>query len=102
VRVTEYGLNRVRMETEAPNATILRFADLYFPGWHAAVDGAETPILRADHGFRAIVVPAGAHRVVWSYESDALRLGTAISIAAVAGIAFLLGVGLWRRRTVRA
>ena len=101
VRITEYGLNRVVMETDAPNAVLLRFADLYFPGWIATVDGVETPILRADHSFRAIVVPAGTHRVEWTYESDALRQGIGVAIASLAGVVILLGIGIWRRRTAR-
>lgn len=97
VRIVEYGLNTVRMETDAPNPTILRFADLYFPGWRATIDGAETEILRADHAFRAILVPAGRHRIEWRYESDALRAGLLLT-AVAAAVAGLFGIAAWRRR----
>lgn len=92
VRLTAYDLNRVAMESDTPHAALLRFADLHFPGWKATVDGAEAEILRADHAFRAILVPAGRHRIEWVYESAALRLGLVLTAVAAASIVLLLGV----------
>jgi hypothetical protein len=99
VRITRYGLNSVAMEAETPGPAVLRFADLYFPGWTARVDGRETPILRADFAFRAVLLPAGRHRVEWSYQSRALRLGLWVSGAALLVIAGLFAAGARRRRT---
>ena len=59
-------------------------SDTYYPGWRAFVDGVERPILRANHVFRAVVVPAGAQEVVFSYEPDSFRYGLLVSVAAVA------------------
>jgi uncharacterized membrane protein YfhO len=87
------------MEAETPGPAVLRFADLYFPGWTARVDGRETPILRADFAFRAVLLPAGRHRVEWSYQSRALRLGLWVSGAALLVIAGLFAAGARRRRT---
>jgi len=73
-------------------------ADLYFPGWTARVDGRPVPILRADFAFRALLLPAGRHRVEWSYESRALRLGMWVSGLALIVITGLFAAGAWRRR----
>ena len=98
VRITRYGLNRVEMEADAPGPAVLRLADLYFPGWTARVDGRPVPILRADFAFRALLLPAGRHRVEWSYESRALRLGMWVSGLALIVITGLFAAGAWRRR----
>lgn len=65
---------------------ILVLSDTYYPGWRAFVDGVERPILRANHVFRAVVIPAGAQEVVFSYEPDSFRYGLLVSVVAV---------GLW-------
>ena len=50
---------------------------------------------RADHAFRGVRVPAGSHRVVFTYQDRALQLGLVTSALAALGLA---GLWLWRRR----
>ena len=76
---------------------ILVLSDTYYPGWRAFVDGVERPILRANHVFRAVVVPAGAREVVFSYEPDSFRYGLLVSVAAAA---LLLGLAWGGRRLI--
>ena len=76
---------------------ILVLSDTYYPGWRAFVDGVEHPILRANHVFRAVVVPAGAQEVVFSYEPDSFRYGLLVSVAAVA---LWLGLAWGGRRLI--
>ena len=41
-------------------------SEVWYPGWHATVDGQATPLLRADGLLRACRVPRGRHRLhVW-------------------------------------
>ena len=76
---------------------ILVLSDTYYPGWRAFVDGVERPILRANHVFRAVVVPAGARDVVFSYEPDSFRYGLLVSVAAAA---LWLGLAWGGRRLI--
>ena len=48
-------------------------------------------ILRANHFFRAVVLPKGAHRVEFRYEPWSFKLGWIISIFTLTGI---IGVSL--------
>jgi hypothetical protein len=98
VRITSYGLNSVRMEAETPGPAVLRFADLYFPGWQVEVDGQPAAILRSDFAFRAVVLPGGRHQVEWRYESRALRQGSFISVGALVLVLGLLAFGFWQRK----
>ena len=49
------------------------------PGWRATVDGVPAEVLRANHGFRAVAAPAGAHRIEMIYRPRPLVVGLAIS-----------------------
>jgi hypothetical protein len=68
------------------------------PWWRARVDGAPAPVLRANHAFRAVAVPAGRHRVELEYRPRPVRAGIAVSLATmVAVVAATLARGPLRR-----
>jgi hypothetical protein len=54
------------------------------------VDGLPAPILTADHALRAVYVGPGLHTVRFSYEPLSLRLGAALTLAALLALAGLL------------
>ena len=97
-RITEYGLNQVTVETDTPGPSILRLADLDFPGWQVTVDGRPARALSADFLVRAVAVPAGRHTVVWEFHDPAFERGLVISIAAFVAILLLLAGSWWRGR----
>jgi hypothetical protein len=61
-------------------------------GWKAWVDGAPTPVLRANGKHRAVAVPAGAHEVLLRYELRGLRLGQLATGVALAGCALAVAL----------
>jgi hypothetical protein len=79
--VTEYTPDRVSVSTRASRPALLVLADNFYPGWTATIDGAAAPVIRANHVFRGVVVPAGAHRVVFTYAPADLMTGVYISLA---------------------
>lgn len=100
-RITSYECNRVVVETVADAPGYLVLTDLWFPGWTCTIDGAPTPIYRANYLFRAVAVPAGQHEVVFTFAPDSLAWGRRISLATVALVSLLgliCGVRGWRRR----
>lgn len=96
--ITRYGLHDVEIGVETPGAALLRLADLWYPDWSATVDGKPTPILRADHALRAVVVPAGSHRVAFRFRSASVRRGLMLSLASTGLALLLVGAGLWLDR----
>lgn len=66
--------------------------------WRATVDGQATKVLRVDVSLSAVVVPAGEHEVVLSYDDPWIRRGVTLSAAGLllAG-ALLLVRGLLQR-----
>ena len=74
----------VRAHATAPG--FLHLADQYATGWYATVNGAPTPVLRANHVFRAVEVPAGESLVELRYAPASLWLGAAITGATLVAI----------------
>jgi hypothetical protein len=74
---------RVVVRVRAPARGFLHLADQYFPGWHATVNGAPAPIMRANYLFRLVEVPAGESTVEFRYRPASVRIGAAISAATV-------------------
>ena len=96
--VKESAPSRVVVETEADGPALLVLADNHYEDWKAFVDGAEVPIVYANHTFRGVPLSAGAHRVVFELRSGSLRLGLAISVATALALA---GYGAWLLRETR-
>jgi uncharacterized membrane protein YfhO len=85
----------VRTDTDG----LLVLGDPWYPQWRVEVDGRPAELLRVDHAFRGVRVPAGSHRVVFTYQDRALQAGLVVSSLTVLGLA---GLWWWRRRRGRA
>jgi Bacterial membrane protein YfhO len=91
VAVASYGDNEVALDTHFLRAGFLVLNDLYYPAWQASIDGRPAPVYRANYLFRAVVVPAGRHRIRFVYRDRMLALGATISLfTAVCGLAALV------------
>ena len=73
----------VALDVSSDKSGILVLSDTYYPGWKAKVDGKETEIIRANINSRAVVVPAGDHKVEFSYEPKSFRIGAIISLVSL-------------------
>ena len=87
----------VSLRVRAPQRGFLVLSDQDAPGWVATVDGAPSPILRANYVFRAVEVPAGESTVEFVYRPLSLRIGAAISAVTALGL-----VAWWLRARRRA
>lgn len=90
VRVAKMVPDRVILEVEMSRPGFVVLVDTFDPGWRARVDGQPAAILRANVAFRAVAVPAGAHRVEMEYRPFSVSLGLAVTLAGIVG-AVLLG-----------
>jgi hypothetical protein len=73
----------VTLDADLERAGLLVLAESYYPGWRARVDGRETRIYPANYVMRAVLLPAGKHRVEFSYAPASFRTGALISLAAL-------------------
>ena len=86
-RVTNarFGNQNVTADIVAAEPSLVVVAQTYYHDWRAFVDGHQTPLLRANHAFQAIQVPAGAHQIRLAYKDRAFETGAAVSITAWLG-----------------
>jgi hypothetical protein len=90
------GTIRVRLRTEKPRLLVVN--ESWAAGWRATVDGAETPIYRANYIVQGVVVPPGEHEVVFNYDPPIFKVGLAISGVSLLGWLGLLALGIKQRR----
>jgi uncharacterized membrane protein YfhO len=84
---------------DTPQPAVLILLDSFDKGWTASLENGTTlPILRANALVRAVVVPAGAHVVTFSYQTPLLMAGALASLAGVLLCIGLLAHARWRTR----
>ena len=90
-RIVDHSPNRVVIQADAKAPGLLVLADLFYPGWKAFVDGAETPIFRVNYVVRGVFLPKGQHAVEFRYDPMSFMIGIAVSCASlVLVLAFLI------------
>jgi hypothetical protein len=87
----------IRLKVAAQRPGFLVLTDQDYPGWEATVAGRPTPILRANHAFRAVHVPAGTSIVEFQYRPRSVWLGAQITCGALAALALAACVNLGLR-----
>jgi len=95
VRILAREPESITLEVQAAGDALLILSEVFYPGWHATVDGAEAPVLLADYTLRAVPVPAGSHIVKLHYRPWTWMAGLGVSLASVvvlaAGLILLRG-----------
>jgi hypothetical protein len=97
-RIVDRRPDRVEVDVELDGPGYLVLVDAYDPGWQASIDGRTTRVLRANVAFRAVQVPAGAHRVRFVYRPLSVKVGVGVSVLAAVVAAVLALAGLRRTR----
>ena len=89
IRLDEYAPNRLVYHYAAKGSRLAVFSEIYYPkGWNAYVDDELKPHFRADYVLRAMVLPAGEHRLEFRFEPVIYPTGEKIS--AISSLALIL------------
>jgi hypothetical protein len=92
--IVEETATSVRVDVEGPGGYLV-LLDSFDPGWRATIDGAPSPVLRADGVFRTVLLSAGRHDVRFTYSPEHWRTGAMMSGLTAA---FLAVIALRARR----
>ena len=90
VKLTNYEANKACYEVESPDGGLVVFSEVYYPGWTATVDGLPTEIGRANYVLRALNVPAGKHKVIFTFQPQSVRTTETVAYVALAILALLV------------
>ncbi len=72
-RVSSSGRGSAQVSCSRSGTLVRR--ETWFPGWSAQLDGHPTTIRRVDGLFQAVTVPAGTHRIVFSFAPPDIGWG---------------------------
>jgi len=76
-----YAPNQLDYRYKTKNTGLAVFSEIYYPkGWNAYIDDKPAPHFRADYVLRAMVLPAGEHKLVFKFEPSVYRMGEKISL----------------------
>lgn len=87
VNITSYSENKIVVELSTAGDGFLVLSENYYrPGWIATMDGDRAVIYQTNHVLRSVQIPAGEHKVTFSYDTrlyGICRVISRISLALV-------------------
>ena len=83
VEILKYAPNQVLLRARMTRPGYVVLLDRFDPSWRATLDGTDARILRANHLFRTVRVPAGDHEIRFYYQQRGLRSGIVVSAASL-------------------
>jgi len=78
--ITEYKDEYVSADVNSTGNNFLFHGTTFMPGWKAYIDGTETKVYKANHGFQGIIVPNGKHKVEFIYKPAGFVFGKYTSL----------------------
>jgi uncharacterized membrane protein YfhO len=90
LKLTSFRNDHLQGRIEPASPGILVFSIPAYKGWSLRIDGEPVPLMRADFGFIAAPVSAGAHQVDLRYQLPGLRTGFALGLFGLAILAWVV------------
>jgi len=85
IKSREVTSHRISVDVSASAPSLVVIAQAHYPRWKAFVDGQPAGLLRANHAFQALQVPAGEHHVDVIYQDKPFQIGAVLSLVSLAG-----------------
>ena len=82
-KFTQLSQTHLQVKTSSDSTTFLVLSDVYYPGWHAKIDGKAVPIWQTNYVLRGVKVPDGMHTVDFRFESTGFHFAVGVSTAAL-------------------
>ena len=97
IRLVKYTPNHLIYETSKLKSDQLAvFSEIYYnKGWNAYIDGQAKPYLRANYVLRAMVIPAGAHKIEFKFEPRSYLTGEKVSLAGSVLLLLIIATALY-------
>ncbi|WP_456106681.1 YfhO family protein [Prevotella sp.] len=101
VKLVKYEPNNLQYTIDSKKGGVVVFAEIYYPGWTATIDGQPAELGRVNYILRAVSVKPGKHTVVLDFHPTSIS--TTETIAYIAIVILLLaiaGAGYmeWRKK----
>ncbi len=95
IQLVDYKPNHLQYQSNTVKDQLIVFSEIYYDkGWNAYVDEKLVPHFRVNYVLRAMIVPAGEHKIDFKFEPKVYRVGEKISFASsLLVILLILGYG---------
>lgn len=96
IKLLDYQPNHLVYESNSTTKQLAVFSEVYYDkGWNAYIDGELTPHIRANYTLRAMMIPAGKHKVEFKFLPKSYYTGEKIALVGsiLLILAFLAIVG---------
>lgn len=80
VMVKKYTPNEIVLSTDNGTAATLFSSEVFYPGWEGFIDGKKVDVIKTNHAFRALFVPAGKHTVTYRYSPRIFLIGGLVTM----------------------
>ena len=103
VNILSWRTNRILLEAETDQPSLLVLSEMYYPhGWKAFIDGQETPIYKTNYILRSVCIPKGKHAVEFRFDPAEFTLGQWVSTITFFGVTGLMlvtaGMAFYRNK----
>lgn len=83
ITLTTYHPNKLVYTSNNTSEGLGVFSEIYYPyGWKATIDGKDASILRVDYLLRGLIIPAGKHEIVFTFDPQSLKITETLAYAA--------------------
>lgn len=92
ITITKQTANQLALQVNnyLSQPALLYRSESYDPGWQVRLNGQPVPLIRANFSFQGLIVPPGAHTVVYQYLPLSVQIGAIVSGLAFAILCFLI------------
>ncbi len=97
IRQTQFDNMAISYESKSSGNHLAVFSEVFYRDWKAYIDGKEVPVAKANYVLRALVIPAGNHKIEFKFEPAVFNTSYQVSkwanwllLAILAGFAVYL------------
>ena len=100
ITVKDFSFNELKLDVHAPGPPgrpyFLYYADAYHPFWKAFVNGKESPVMVANIGYKATVIPGGHSEVVFRFGHPFFIISISCLLLLCLGVMIFSGYLFWK------
>jgi len=106
IKLIDYKPDYLTYQSTTQKEQLAVFSEIYYDkGWNAYIDGNSVPYFRADYVLRAMLIPAGEHKIEFKFEPKSYYKGQKIalysSILVILLLLGTLGYGIYKKNKLK-